>query len=143
MQVVCAVERIEVQRALAFDEPAVGLHGSQVRHDRAAVVTAQHVDVAGHVLQVAGVGHQAAQQVGRGQRVFGVRRHLHGVQVEVQHAGMLRGPPAVASAASRIRLASTTREPGAGSPVLVSHNAHAVTLTSASAASAWTSMSSG
>ena len=88
VQVVRPVQRVEVQRTRAVDEPPICLHRSVIGHDRAAVVTAQHVDVAGHVLQVAGVGHQAAQQVGRGQGVLGVRRHLHGVQVEVQHAGM-------------------------------------------------------
>ena len=61
----------------------------------------------------------------------------------MQDAGVLAAGSGVASASSRIRLASTTRDPGAGSPVLVSHNAQAVTLTNASAASACTSMSSG
>ena len=47
--------------------------------------------------------------------------------------GCLR-PSSVASAASRMRLASMTRDPGAGSPVLVSHSAHAETFSNASAA---------
>ena len=72
MQIVRAVERVEVQRPLPLDEPAISLHRNLIRHDRAAVVAAQHVDVAGHVLQVARVGHQAAQQIGGGQRVLGV-----------------------------------------------------------------------
>ena len=60
MQVVGSVERIEVQRALTFDEPAVGLDGGQVGGHRAVVVAAQHVDVGRHVLQVTGVGHESA-----------------------------------------------------------------------------------
>jgi hypothetical protein len=35
------------------------------------------------VPEVAGVGHQIAQQIGCGQRVLRRRRHLHGVDVEV------------------------------------------------------------
>ena len=89
VQVVRAVQRVEVQRPFAFDEPSISLHRRQIRHHRVAVVTAQHVDMGGHVLQVAGIGHQAAQQVGRGQRVLRGGRHLHGVQIQVQDAGML------------------------------------------------------
>ena len=84
MQIVRAVERVEVQRSFAFDEPAIGLHRRQIRHHRVVVVAAQHVDVAGHVYEMAGVGNQVAQQVGRRQRLLRVGRHLHGVQVQVQ-----------------------------------------------------------
>ncbi len=69
-------------------------------------------------------------------------RHLHGVQVQMQHAGVF----AARRGGQRIvedPLGLHHPRSGAGSPVLVSHSAHAVTLTSASAASACTSTSSG
>ena len=88
VQVVRPVQRVEVQRPFAVDETPIHLYRSQIRHHRIAVIAAQHVDVAGHVLQVARVGHQIPQQVRGGQRVLRTGRHLHGVQVEVQDAGV-------------------------------------------------------
>ena len=108
-----------------------------------AVVAAQHVDVAGHVLQVAGVGHQSAQEVGRGQRV------LRGAPTSPSRAGRgaarrdARDRPPWRAPSSRMRLASRHPRTRRGLAGAVSHNAQAVTLTNASAASAATSRSSG
>ena len=89
MQVVRAVQRVEVQRTFALDESPIRLNRRQIGHHRVAVVAAQHIDVAGHVLQMTGVGHQTAEQVGGGQRVLRGFRHLHGVQVQMQGTGVL------------------------------------------------------
>lgn len=88
VQIVRAVERIEVQRPRVFDELAVGGLGGQVGLHRAAVIAAEHVEVAGHVLQMPGVGHQSAQQICGRQGGLGVGRHLHGVDVDVQQSRM-------------------------------------------------------
>ena len=143
VQVVGAVERVEVQRPFAFDELAVCRHGAQIGFHRAAVVAAQHVDVGGHVLQMAGIGHQSAQQICCGKGGFRVGGHLHGVQIDMQQTrdgpARHRWPAPHPGSVWPQQLC----EPGAGSPVRVSHSAHAVTLTNASAARVWTSMSSG
>ena len=97
VQIVRAIQRVEVQRSLAVDETPINLYRRQIRHHRVAVVAAQHVDVAWHVQQMARVGHQIAQQVRGGQRILRAGRHLHGVQVEMQdHRGVRvpRGWPA-------------------------------------------------
>ena len=86
--VVTAVERVEVERALALQVLAIGLDGPLVPRDDVAVAAAQHVDVRRHVLEVPGVGHEPAQLVGRGQRALRKRRHLHRVEVEVQQPGV-------------------------------------------------------
>ena len=86
--VVAAVERVEVERALALEVLAIGLDRPLVPRDDVAVAAAQHVDVRRHVLQVPGVGHEPAQLVRRRQRALRKRRHLHRVQVEVQQPGV-------------------------------------------------------
>ena len=86
--VVAAVERVEVERALALQVLAIGLDGPLVPRDDVAVAAAQHVDVRRHVLQVPGVGHEPAQLVGRRQRALRKRRHLHRVEVQVQQPGV-------------------------------------------------------
>ena len=88
--IVAAVEGIEVGRARMVHILAVGGDAGVVPIDHGLVVAAQHVDVSGHVLEMAAVGHQAAQPVGCLERLLGRRRHLHGVDVHVQQAGVGR-----------------------------------------------------
>ena len=84
------VERVEVHRSLTRQEPLVRRDRVGVGRDDPPVVPAQHVDVGRHMEQVAAVGHQRAERVGRPEGTLGVRRHLHQVDVHVQHAGMRR-----------------------------------------------------
>jgi hypothetical protein len=72
----------------------VGGH-AVVSHDRALVagdhtlvVAEQHVDVRRHVDEMAGVGSQAPQGIGRLESHLRRRRHLHQVDVEVQQPGV-------------------------------------------------------
>ena len=63
VQVMRAIERVEVERALALHESSICLHRSAIRDDGRLIISTQHVDVTRHVLQVAGIGDQSAQQV--------------------------------------------------------------------------------
>ena len=78
--------------AVAPEQLVVGGARARIPVDRRLVVPALDVDVSRHVQQVAGVGHQIAQAVGRAQRPFRMRGHLQGVDVHVQQAGMVRLP---------------------------------------------------
>ncbi|EPJ34863.1 hypothetical protein STAFG_8053 [Streptomyces afghaniensis 772] len=86
--VVRPVEGVEVHRAGPPVELLVGGDRVAVGRDDPAVVAAQDVEVRGHVVQVPGVGHDAAQPVGDGEGLFRCRGHLHQVDVEVQHPGV-------------------------------------------------------
>ena len=88
MVVVAAVEGVEVEGAFALQELAVGHDRAAVSGDHVAVVAAEHVDVGGHVHEVAGVGDEVAQLVGGPQRPLREGRHLHRVHVHVQQAGV-------------------------------------------------------
>ena len=87
-------------------------------------------------------GTSVAQRVGRPQRPFGLRRHLHEVDVHVQQAGVVAGRRPAPSPAPARASASTVSAPSAGSPVVMSHSCHGVRFISASANSAATSRSS-
>ena len=52
------------------------------------VVAAQHIDVRQHILQMARIRREAAQHVGRLQRALRKGRHLQGVNVHMEKAGM-------------------------------------------------------
>jgi hypothetical protein len=86
--VVAAIERIEVERPLAFQIDPIGDDGPGIGHHHLPVVAAENVDVGGHVLQVAGIRHQAAQIVAGSKRPLGMGRHLHQVNVHVQEPRM-------------------------------------------------------
>ena len=88
--VVAAVEGVEIDRPFLFQVFAVGLDRPAVGDHGAAVIAAEHVDVRRHMAQVSGVRHQVAQDIAGAQRPFRVRRHFHGVDVHVQHAGVRR-----------------------------------------------------
>ena len=90
--------------------------------------------------QVAGVGHQPAQLIGRRQRPLREGRHLHRVDVDVQQPGV--GLAVAGHARSSTSSASSVSAPSAGSPVRRSHSCHGVRPTSASANSVATSGSS-
>lgn len=83
------VERVEVHRTGPRVELLVGDDRAAVVRHHAPVVAAQHVQMRGHVLKMAGVGHQAAQPVRDGQGGLGGGRHLHEVDVQVQDPGVL------------------------------------------------------
>ena len=83
-------EREPGSGGLALEELPVGGDGAGVPLHRRVVVPALDVDVGGHVPQVAGVGHEVAQAVGRAQCALRMRGHLQHVQVHVQQAGVVR-----------------------------------------------------
>ncbi|OPZ50356.1 MAG: hypothetical protein BWY91_02869 [bacterium ADurb.BinA028] len=92
VQVVRPIKRVEVQRPPLGNKRRVGRDRGTVRRDHPAVVTAQHIKVGRHVLQMPRVRHQSSEQVRDRQRPLGGRRHLHQVDVHVQEARMLRAP---------------------------------------------------
>ena len=94
--VVAPIEGVEVDASLALQELAVRFDRGVIGLHHRPVVAAQHVDVRGHVPQVAGVRHQVAQQVACGEGALGMRRHLHQVDVHVQQAGVGRFAPGFA-----------------------------------------------
>ena len=123
-----AVERVGVHHALGRDVPFVGLVRRLVGLDHGPVVAGQHVDVGGHVPQVAGVGDQVAEQVaGLGS---GLRRrgHLHQVEVHVQHArvppGRGRGQRALEHLARLDGVGTLGRLPGREVPHLPRRDVH-------------------
>jgi hypothetical protein len=91
MVIVAAIERIEVHGAGAVQIPGVGGDRPVARADRRGVVAADHVDMGRHVPQMAGIGHEIAQDVGGPKHLFRPGRHLHQVQVHVQEAGVPPG----------------------------------------------------
>ena len=86
MQVVAAVEGVEVERALPRQELAVGDDRLAVFDDDVEVVPAQQVDVGRHVH--AGGRSRAPARAAARRRLgpLGERRHLHRVDVDVQQA---------------------------------------------------------
>ena len=91
MQVVNAVERVEVRRARVGLEPVVDVGRGQVSIKDVLVVSAEYVDVRGHVHEMAGIRHEVLEPVAVTEGAFGVRRHLHQVDVHVQQARMIPG----------------------------------------------------
>ena len=91
--VVRAVQRVEVHRA---GPPQVLLIGPDrvavARHDP-PVVPAQHIEMRGHVVQVARVRDQPSQPVGDRKGLLRRRRHLHQVDVHVQYARVIGARP--------------------------------------------------
>ena len=63
MQVVRPVEGVEVQWPRALDELPIRLHRKAVRRDGRVVVTAEDVEVARHVLEVARIRDESPQPV--------------------------------------------------------------------------------
>jgi hypothetical protein len=92
--IVRPVQGVEVHRAASRPELLVGRDRSPVGGHHPPVVAAQHVDVRGHVPQVAGVRYQVPQQVAGPQRLLRLGRPLHQVDVHVQDSGV--GPAGVA-----------------------------------------------
>ncbi len=90
MIVVLAVAGVEIHPPFAGKELLVRRAGPLVPEDRVLVGAALHVDMAGHVHEVARIRHQGAQRVGGLERLFRGRRHLHQVDVEVQDARVPR-----------------------------------------------------
>ncbi len=87
--VVRAVQGVEVHRPGPGVELLVGRDRRGVVGDHSPVVAAEHLQVRGHVQEVPGVRHQAAQPVRDGQRRLGCRGHLHQVDVHVDHPRVL------------------------------------------------------
>ena len=82
--IVDAVQRVEVQAPTRGHKVLVGDDRPLVVLDHPVVVAQQDVDVRGHVDQVAGVGDELPELVGRLERVVGMPRHLHEMDVEMQ-----------------------------------------------------------
>ena len=53
------------------------------------VVAAENINVGWHVNEMARIGNEAAQRISGAQGPFGVGRHLHEVEIHVEHAGMV------------------------------------------------------
>ena len=84
-------QRIDRDRLLALDERLVGVDRMDVARGRVAVSADSDINVGRHVHHVPHPGHQARQSLGAGHRLL--RRHrLHGVDIVVTGAGMLRIP---------------------------------------------------
>ena len=82
--VVAAIERVEVDRSVARQRQSVSVDGCLIgRHDT-LIMSAQHVDVGGHVLQMPRVGDEVPERVTCGQRRLGRWRHLHQMDVELE-----------------------------------------------------------
>ena len=94
--IVHPVARIEVHRSGAVVELAVRDDRLLIPVHRVAVVAALHVDVRGHVHQMAHIGGQLAQTVAGYQRRLRMRRHFHQMDVEVQKTGMAHCPGQIA-----------------------------------------------
>jgi len=81
---------VEAGRPAILDVGLVFGHRVMVVLDHEVVLPRPHVDVRGHVDQVARARHQLGQPVGAGQRPFRRRGRLHHVNVEVAGARVVR-----------------------------------------------------
>lgn len=82
------VKRIKVDRSFQHLKLPVGDDRRVIGVDDRLIVAAEYIDVRRHVLQMARVRHEAAQPVSHLQRYFGIRRHLHQVDIHVEQTGM-------------------------------------------------------
>ena len=88
MIVMAAVEGIEIDGAFAGQVFLVGDGGLAVAVNHLFVMAAENINVGRHVYEMARIGNEAAQRVTGAQGPFGVGRHLHEVDIHVEHAGM-------------------------------------------------------
>ena len=88
MVIVQPVAGIDVVRPALPPEPLVRQHRRLVPVHHVLVMPAEHVDMRGHMDQVARIGHQRPQRVAGLQRLLGEGRHLHQVHVEMQDTRM-------------------------------------------------------
>ena len=91
MQVVDAVDRIEILRPRVGREFFIHLRRAVVAPNHALIVAAKHVDVGGHVHQMPRVGDQIDKPVAVAERQFRPGRHFHKVDIKMQEAGMVPG----------------------------------------------------
>ena len=89
MIIVAAVEGIEIDGTFALQIFFVGDRGLAVAVDHFLVVAAENINVGRHVDEMARIGNEAAQRITGAQGPLGVGRHLHEVDIHVEHAGML------------------------------------------------------
>ena len=81
--IVLPVAGVDIEGTFALEINEVRFHGLFVPAHGAFVVAALHIDVGRHVHEVACIGHKRAQPIPGFQRLFGCRRHLHQVNVEM------------------------------------------------------------
>ncbi len=83
------VQVVEVRLGRQREVPPVGGDGALVGVGRVVVPAHACIDVRGHVHEVTGARHEIDQTVGGRQRLLGLVRRLHRVDVEVVRAGMV------------------------------------------------------
>ncbi len=86
--IVYTVARVEIHRPDVVVELTVGDDGLLVPQHRVTIVAALDVDVRRHVGEVAHIGADLAQPIAGDQRRFGMRRHFHQMDVQMQQAGV-------------------------------------------------------
>ena len=89
--VVLSVAGVDVERPFAVVIFPVGVHRFLVPENDVVVVAAEHVDVRGHMHEMACVRDKGAQDVSLPKGRLGRRGHLHQVDVEVQQTGVRHG----------------------------------------------------
>ena len=94
MQIVATRRGVEIIVTGMAQTLVVRLHRAFALRHGLRVVAAQHIDVRRHVLQMARIRHEAAQHVGRLQRALQKGRHLQGVNIDMEKAGMGCAGPA-------------------------------------------------
>ncbi len=92
MIIVDAVQRVEIVRPLPTNEFIIGNDGLLIGANHGCIIADQHVDMLGHVYQVAQARHRGPQVVCIGQRLRRRRRGLHDVDVQMAQCRVL-GPP--------------------------------------------------
>ena len=83
------VNRIEPRRMTALDERLVGVRRVGVGDDSVGVASHAHVDVGGHVHEVARARGEPGEPLGAGERSLGLERCLDGMNVEMAGADVV------------------------------------------------------
>ncbi len=88
MIIVLAVAGVDVEGPFSRVILQIRLDRRLVPAHHVFVLAAQHVDVAGHMHQMARIRHQRAQNIASLQCFFGEGRHFHEMDVKMQQTGM-------------------------------------------------------